>query len=175
MLGEAEVLQRGHGNHHHERMVVQPMPVTPLEVVEALVAGLPYRTHTVLTNNGIQFRFAPCHADRSKARYMSHMFAMRCQQRGIENRFTRINNPWTNGQVERMHRTIKDATIKRFHYDNHVQLRQHLTDLVAAYNFSRRLKRPRRLTPYKFICKTWAAEPSCFKANLHHQMSGLST
>ena len=26
---------------------------------------------------------------------------------------------WTNGQVERMNRTVKDATVKRYHYDNH--------------------------------------------------------
>jgi hypothetical protein len=39
-----------------------------------------------------------------------------------------------------MNRTIKDATVKRFHYENHDQLRQHLADFVAAYNFARRLK-----------------------------------
>src|SRR3954447_12082870 len=32
-------------------------------------------------------------------------------------RFTKINHPWTNGQVERMNRTIKDATVKRYHYE----------------------------------------------------------
>ena len=44
-----------------------------------------------------------------------------------------------NGKVERMNRTIKDATVKRFHYDSHDQLRRHLDDFVAAYNFARRL------------------------------------
>ena len=39
-----------------------------------------------------------------------------------------------------MNRTIKDATIKRFHYDSHDQLRTHLADFLAAYNFARRLK-----------------------------------
>ena len=45
-----------------------------------------------------------------------------------------------NGQVERMNRTIKEATVKRYHYETHNQFRQHLTDFVAAYNFARRLK-----------------------------------
>src|SRR5215217_4331767 len=53
----------------------------------ALVAAVPYRIHTILTDNGIQFRFAPRYADGPTARYMTHMFAMRCQAHGIEHRF----------------------------------------------------------------------------------------
>ena len=57
-----------------------------------------------------------------------------------------------NGQVERMNRTIKDATVRRYHYDNHEQLRRHLADFVAG----RRLKTLKGLTPYESICKSWA-------------------
>lgn len=39
-----------------------------------------------------------------------------------------------------MNRTIKEATVKRFHYDDHVQLKKHLADFIDAYNFGRRLK-----------------------------------
>ena len=42
--------------------------------------------------------------------------------------------------VERMNRTIKEATVKRFHYESHDQLRTHLADFMAAYTFARRLK-----------------------------------
>jgi transposase InsO family protein len=77
-----------------------------------------------------------------------------------------------NGQVERMNRTIKDATVKRYHYDSHEQLRAHLADFVSAYNFGRRLKTLRGLTPYEAICKAWFAEPSRFRANPLHQMPG---
>ena len=59
-----------------------------------------------------------------------------------------------------MNRTIKDATVKRFHYESHDQLRQHLADFVAAYNFGRRLKTLKGLTPYEVICKGWTDEPS---------------
>ena len=55
--------------------------------------------------------------------------------------------------VERMNRTIKEATVQRYHYDNHEQLRSHLNAFVSAYNFCRRLKRLKGLIPYEFICK----------------------
>ncbi|MER9357362.1 integrase core domain-containing protein, partial [Mesorhizobium sp. M0514] len=65
--------------------------------------------------------------------------------------------PWTNGQVERMNRTIKDATVKRFYYQSHDQLRQHLADFVLAYNFGRRLK------------TLWTKEPERFRLDPTHQ------
>jgi hypothetical protein len=45
---------------------------------------------------------------------------------------TEVNHPWTNGQVERMNRTIKDATVKRYHYETHEQLKEHLAQFLAA-------------------------------------------
>lgn len=81
----------------------------------------------------------------------------------------------TNGQVERMNRTIKEATVKRFHYDDHRQFVTHLADFVAAYNFGRRLKTLRGLTPYEFICKCWTSEPERFILDPIHQMPGLNT
>jgi len=154
------------------RLVESATRVTASAFLEALVAAVPYRIHTVLTDNGIQFRFAPRYANGPAARTMTHMFAMRCRDNEIEHRFTKISHPWTNGQVERMNRTIKDATVKRFHDDSHDQLRRHLHDFVAAYNFARRLKRLRGLTPDEFICKAWADEPDRFTLNPHHQMPG---
>ena len=56
-----------------------------------------------------------------------------------------------------MNRTIKDATVKRYFYETHDQLRAHLRDFVDAYNFARRLKTLRGLTPYEFICKAWTS------------------
>ena len=149
------------------QLVESATRVTASAFLEALVAAVPYRIHTVLTDNGIQFRLPPRYANGPTARYLTHMFDLRCVEHGIEHRFTRINHPWTNGPVERTNSTIKDATVKRFHYDSHEQLRRHLQDFVAAYNFGRRLKRLRGLTPCEFICKTWAAEPERFKANPH--------
>ena len=105
------------------------------------------------------------------ARYSSQMFDMRCRENGIEHRLTKVKHPWTNGQVERMNRTIKDATVKRFHYDDHHHFETHLAD----YKLGRRLKTPRGLTPYEFICKCWTSEPERFTIDPIHQMQGPNT
>lgn len=86
---------------------------------------------------------------------MTHMFDMRCRENGIEHRLTKVKHPWTNGQVERRNRTIKEATVKRFHYDDHQQFETHLSSFVSAHNLARRLKTLKGLTPYEFICKQW--------------------
>jgi len=70
--------------------------------------------------------------------------------------------------------TIKDATVKRYHYDSHEQLRGHLGDFLAADNFGRRLKTLKGLTPYEYICKIWTAEPKRFRLNPLHKMPGLN-
>ncbi len=143
--------------------------------LEALVEAVPYKIHTVLTDNGIQFTFPPRYADGPTATYMTHMFDLRCQENGIEHRLTKIKHPWTNGQVERMNRTIKEATVKRYHYDRHEELERHLADFINAYNYGRRLKTLKGLTPYEFICKTWTKEPDRFTIDPIHQMPGLNT
>ena len=62
-----------------------------------------------------------------------------------------------------------------FHYDDHGQLKKHLADFIDAYNFGRRLKTLKGLTPYEFICKQWTLEPDRFIIDPIHQMPGLNT
>ena len=143
--------------------------------LEALVEAVPYRIHTVLTDNGIQFADLPKNRGGLTARWRGHPFDRICLRHSIGHRLTQPNHPWTNGQVERMNRTIKEATVKRFFYDTHEQLKAHLSDFIAAYNFARRLKTLRGLTPYEAICKLWIHHPDRFTLDPIHQMPGLNT
>jgi transposase InsO family protein len=135
-----------------------------------LIEAVPYRIHTVLTDNGVQF--TPRKQDVWDSR---HIFDRVCDEHGIEHRLTKVNHPWTNGQVERMNRTLKDATVKRYHYDSHAQLRAHLQLFVDAYNHARRLKTLRGLTPYEFIHQAWAKDPNRFRLNPSHHIPGPYT
>ena len=155
----------------HERADIK----TAKAFLEALIAAVPYHIHTILTDNGIQFADLPKNREGPTAKLRTHPFKATCVQHGIEHRLTKPNHPWTNGQVERMNRTIKDATVKRYHYDQHHQLFDHLEAFIQAYNFGRRLKTLKGLTPYEFICKAWQNEPKRFRVNPIHQMPGLYT
>ena len=78
------------------------------------------------------------------------------------------------GQVERMNRTIKDATVKRYFYQHprpaaspSAKLRQRLQLRQAAQN-------PPGPHPHEFVCKAWTSEPQRFKLNPLQQMPGLN-
>jgi transposase InsO family protein len=154
------------------------------DFLRALIQAVPYKVHTVLTDNGIHFTdptgasWTPVEIkaliDR-KQPFRAHAFELACARSDIDHRLTKPKHPWTNGQVERMNRTIKEATVKRFYYETHDQLRSHLADFVAAYNFAKRLKTLKGLTPYEYICKAWTKEPERFTLDPIHQMPGLNT
>ncbi len=74
-----------------------------------------------------------------------------------------------------MSRTIKEATVKRYYYNNYDQLRSHLGGFIGAYSYARRLKTLKGLTPYEYICKIWTSEPKRGTVNPTHQSLGLST
>ncbi len=146
---------------------------TAWEFLEHLLKQVPYHIHTILTDNGIQFAEQPRNRNTAYSRQMR--FDIICEANGIEHSLTKPNHPWTNGQLERMNRTIKEVTVKRFYYESPDPLRTHLTDFMAAYNFARSLKTLNGLTPYEYICEIWTSDPDRFILNPIHQMLGLNT
>jgi transposase InsO family protein len=93
----------------------------------------------VLSDNGVQFAALPKNRSEPTAMWRGLPFDPACQQHHIEHRLTKPHHPWTNRQVG-------VALLGR-------TLRRHLADFVAAYNFVRRFKLLKGLTPYKYVCK----------------------
>ena len=87
-----------------------------------LIEAVPYKVHTVLTDNGTHFTTPDNVASAASIikeaiaageTFRAHSFESACARNDIDHRLTKPRHPWTNGQVERMNRTIKDATVKR--------------------------------------------------------------
>jgi len=130
----------------YERMTQKEAELFLLELLEFV----PYKIHKILTDNGIQF------TNRSD---LETLFEKLCVENEIEHRKTQVRSPWTNGQVERMNRTLKDATVKTFYYETHEQLSKHLQDYLEAYNYGKRLKSLNGKTPWQFILERLKLKP----------------
>ena len=142
--------------------------VVAAEFLRRVLDKLPYQVHTVLTDNGVQFTPQP-----HQFLPGGHRFDRICREYGVEHRLTKPAHPWTNGQVERMNRTIKEATVKRFHYQSTQELNGHLHAFLLAYNHAKRLKTLRGLTPHEFVCTQWQKNPTIFTRNPTHLTLGL--
>jgi len=137
--------------------------------LERLIAAVPYKIHTILTDNGVQF------AKREGTQAGEIIpFDRVCLAKDIDHRLTKIKHPWTNGQVERMNRTLKEATVKKYYYETHDHLKTHMHSFLMAYNFARRLKTLKGLTPYEYVCKIWTKEPERFNVDPFHHNVGLN-
>ena len=72
----------------------------------------------------------------------------RCDH-GLRHNLTGRYHPWTNGQAERLNRTVKDATVKdatvkdaivkAYHHVTHAALEAHMRAFLAAYNVAKHL------------------------------------
>jgi hypothetical protein len=65
--------------------------------------------------------------------------------------------------------------VKKYYYETHNHLKEHLQAFLMAYNFAKRLKTLKGLTPYEYICKCWQKEPERFTVNPCHHTLGLNT
>lgn len=98
-----------------------------------------------------------------------HTFDRVCGEQEIEHRLTTIKHPWTDSQVERMNRTIKEAAVKRYHYDCHAQLTARLHDFINAYPLWSAYEDTARSQTLRIN------EPQRFSLNPQDQMQGPNT
>ncbi|MCX4187384.1 IS481 family transposase [Methylophaga sp. OBS4] len=146
-----------------------------LAFLDNLIKACPFKIHTILTDNGPQFTYIKNIVKRGKGPAKRHRFDLACQKHGIRHKITQPYRPQTNGQVERMNRTLKDATTKRYYYENVEQLKRHLESFLMAYNCAKKLSALKRKTPYEAILFWWDKQPKLFNINPLHHWMGLNT
>ena len=70
--------------------------------------------------------------------------------------------PLDHRQVQGLNRTLKEATVQRYHGQATDEFNEHLQTFLLAYNHAKRLKTLRGLTPHEFICQQWYLNPTIF-------------
>ncbi len=123
-----------------------------------------YLTH-ILTDNGLEFtdKWA-----RGKGIVSgNHKFDVECKEDSIEHRLTAPYTPQTNGMVERVNGTIKNATIKAQDYENIDDVKKDLNKFLIYYNFNRRhgsLRKELKVrTPFNAVHSWFQTKPEIFK------------
>ena len=131
-----------------------------------------HKNHKILTDNGIQFTYRLL---KKPPKDKEHPFDKLCGEYNIEHRLTQFSHPWTNGQVERMNRTLKNATVHTYHYQTLKQLKHHLYDFLKAYNYAKKLKVLKFKTPAQLIMEEFQKNPKIFHVKPNHYNWGLNT
>lgn len=132
----------------------------------------PFYITYILTDNGLEFtdKWA-----RGKG-FVSgnHIFDKECsllddksKQQTIEHRLTAPYTPQTNGMVERVNGTIKNATIKAEDYTCIEDVRKELNKFLIYYNFNRRhgsfRKELKVRTPFDAVQSWFQTKPEIFR------------
>jgi hypothetical protein len=83
------------------------------------------------------FSFLDRFVTKSKQVSGNHQFDKLCSLSEIEHRLTKPATPKTNGMVERVNGTIKNATVKATTYQNIDGMKRDLNQFLIFYNFNR--------------------------------------
>ena len=151
--------------------------LTATTFLKDLIKIMPYKINKILTDNGKQFvykssSYTKININEDKANQEHSPFTKLCFENKIDHRQTLSYHPWTNGQVERINRTIKEATIKKYYYKNHEKLQNHLNTFLNAYNYAQPLKVLKGSTPYEKVLLYLNSLDDKSKINPMHLSSG---
>lgn len=112
--------------------------------LETILELVPYKIECAYSDNGCEFKGNK-----------DHDFVWTCERNGIEQRYTRVGRPQTNGKAERVIRTIMEECLRKYSYETREERRKALQKYVYYYNMKRphsALKKGKnRLTPCQII------------------------
>lgn len=84
----------------------------------------PYTIEQVYSDNGLEYRGNPTH----------HAFMKLCTAHKIEQRFTKVKHPWTNGKAERIIRTLMEQWHRKTIFHSRAHRKTELIRFINWYN-----------------------------------------
>lgn len=96
------------------------------DFLEEIIKEAPYKIETAFSDNGTEFKGNE-----------HHEFRYVCDVNGIEQKFTRVRRPQTNGKAERVIRTIMESCNLNDPHKTSDERKKILSDFILEYNTSR--------------------------------------
>lgn len=146
--------------------------------LRVLIKTVPYKIHTILTDNGMQFIQRPAGQHRLARLVPAYLRTHRPRERDRASSDQALPpiDQWpgrTHGaHDQRSHRQIIPL---RLDPGAAQELRRHVSDWRIAYTFAKQLKALRFKTPYEAVEELWKSKPEIFIVKPNHQMPGLNT
>lgn len=94
--------------------------------LETLIDLTPYKIECAYSDNGTEFKGTP-----------EHDFVWVCNENGIDQKFTRVRRPQTNGKAERVIRTIMEECLRTKFFTSRKERQEFLHAFVHFYNTKR--------------------------------------
>ena len=143
-----------------------------VDFLQALIEAVPYTIRIVLTENGIQFRDMPSRRP-PVARHRLHMLT--ASAASIVSSTASQTEPSLDQRSGRADEPHPQKPVRRYHYETHQQLREHLEAFLNAYNFAKRLKTLRGLTPVRAHLQSLGRPDEAIQIDPTHLTSGLNS
>ncbi len=140
---------------------------TQHEAADFLVKCLeffPYKIHHILTDNGKEFSLKGMRNRYGRIKSQP-LFDLICEWLEIEHRTTKPYHPWTNGQAERMVRTVKENTTKIHYYQEVKEAIKDIKRFQDTWNYYKKLKVLQGKTPYEVTLEWFQKKPEIFFRN----------
>lgn len=127
----------------------------------------PFTITHILTDNGLEFTNRLIVSKKGKPCEKSSLLDEFCKRENIDHRLTKPHTPKTNGMVERVNGTIKNATILKEEYADKMEMEKSLQKFLLYYILFRRhsslYKELKVRTPMQALETWYTLKPELFK------------
>jgi len=118
-------------------------------LISSVIVQCPYQIDCAYSDNGTEFKGTSDHA-----------FVTACRLHGIDQKFTRVNRPQTNGKAERVIRALMDMWNHQISFKDNADRHIQLVRFINFYNTVKPHKGLNNATPYE-ILTAYFSQPLC--------------